>query len=156
MAARSWFEASTSVVRDQCVVSVSDLYRRHIEVLSAARRMYRAGTERVRTKYGAGIRQVTRATPKGAENTSDLGQFAFRRARTRKRTARLRRGALSVSLVPLALGPGRRSEFFDPKARAKPVPVLESSERKVRTPQGRMLRQPQGERRRRVSRRGDG
>ena len=55
---------------------------------------------------------------------------------------------------PLALGPGRCSEFFDPKARVTPRPI--TSERKVRTPQGRMLRQPQGERRRRVSRRGDG
>lgn len=55
----------------------------------------------------------------------------------------------------LALGPGRRSEFFDREARVNRVRKI-NWERKVRTPQGRMLRQPQGERRRRVSRRDDG
>ncbi len=58
------------------------------------------------------------------------------------------------TFFPLALGLGRCSEFFDPKARVTPRPI--TSERKVRTPQGRTLRQLQGERRRRVSRRGDG
>ena len=60
------------------------------------------------------------------------------------------------TLGVLALGPGRRSEFFDPKVRAKPAPVLESSERKVRTPQGRMPHELHRKCGRRASRRVDG
>ena len=71
-------------------------------------------------------------------------------------TTMLAPSAISALVVPLVLGPGRRSEFFDPKARAKPAPVLESSERKVRTPQGRMPHELDRKCGRRASRRGDG
>ena len=42
------------------------------------------------------------------------------------------------------MGPGLRSEFFDPKTRVTPHPLKDDLERKVRTPQGRIPRERGG------------